>query len=41
MASGNDIKAARETYESFISWVKWSTPVLGLITAFVIYLLAA
>ena len=33
MASGNDIKAARATYEGFIQAVKVSTPVI-------IYLLA-
>lgn len=41
MASGNDMKAAQETYNSFISAVKWSTPLLALLTAFVVYLLVA
>ncbi|MBC2668685.1 aa3-type cytochrome c oxidase subunit IV [Novosphingobium piscinae] len=40
MASGNDIKAARETYEAFIGVVKWTTPALIALTAFVVYLLA-
>lgn len=39
MASSNDIKAARETYEGFIGAVKWATPLLMLLTAFVVYLL--
>ena len=39
MASSNDIKAARETYEGFINAVKWTTPLLMLLTAFVVYLL--
>lgn len=39
MASGNDIKAARATYEGFIGLIKVSIPVLALITALVIYLL--
>ena len=40
MASGNDIKAARATYEGFIGLIKVSIPVLALITALVIYLLS-
>ena len=40
MASGNDIKDARATYEGFIQMIKVSTPVILLLTAFVVYLLA-
>ena len=40
MASGQDIKAARATYESFIQAIKVSTPAIALLTAFVVYLLA-
>ena len=40
MASGNDIKASRATYEGFIQAIKVSTPFIVLLTAFVVYLLA-
>ncbi|MDP9056763.1 MAG: aa3-type cytochrome c oxidase subunit IV [Pseudomonadota bacterium] len=40
MASGNDMKAAQSTYDSFIGVVKVATPVIALIAATVIYLLA-
>jgi len=40
MASANDMKAAKETYASFISTVKWSTPALALIAAFVVFLIS-
>jgi hypothetical protein len=40
MASANDMKAANATYASFISAVKVSTPVICLIAAFVVYLIA-
>ena len=40
MASGNDMKAARSTYEGFIQTIKISAPVIALLTACVIYLLA-
>lgn len=39
MASANDMKAANSTYASFISAIKWTTPVIVAITAFVIMLL--
>ena len=41
MASSNDLKSARETYGSFISVIKWSTPALAVLVAFIIYLLKA
>jgi hypothetical protein len=34
-----DIAAARQTYESFISLVKISTPIILLLAAFVVFLL--
>lgn len=40
MASGNDMKAAQETYSGFIGAVKWATPLIALLAAFVVYLLA-
>lgn len=36
MASGNDMKAANETYAGFVSLVKWATPLTMLITAIVV-----
>jgi hypothetical protein len=40
MASGNDMKAARATYEGFIQMVKVATPIIAVIAATVVYLLA-
>ena len=40
MASGNDIKAHRATYEGFIGMTKWGTIVLALVTALVVFLIA-
>ncbi len=40
MASGNDMKAAQSTYDSFIGVIKWATPLIALIAAVVVYLLA-
>ncbi|MBU6268186.1 MAG: aa3-type cytochrome c oxidase subunit IV [Sphingomonadales bacterium] len=39
MASGNDMKAHRSTYEGFINLVKFGTPAVVLITALVIFLI--
>lgn len=39
MASGNDMKAAKATYEGFIGLIKWSVPLTALITAVVIVLI--
>lgn len=39
MTSANDIKAARETYEGFISLIKVAVPVIVLIVAFVILII--
>ncbi len=40
MASGNDIKAAQQTYEGFIHTIKLATPVIALIAVVVVYLLS-
>ena len=40
MASGNDIKAAEKTYDGFINLLKWSVPVIALITLVVVSLIA-
>ncbi len=39
MASANDIKAARATYDSFINLIKIAIPVIAVIVAFVVYLI--
>lgn len=39
MAS-HDMKSANKTYGSFISLLKWSVPILAIITLFVIMLIA-
>ncbi|MDF8331793.1 aa3-type cytochrome c oxidase subunit IV [Novosphingobium cyanobacteriorum] len=39
MASGNDMKAATATYEGFVNLIKYSTPVIALIAAFVVYII--
>ena len=40
MASGNDMKAHGSTYDGFIGLVKWTIPVVALITALVIFLIS-
>lgn len=40
MASGNDIKAATETYGGFIGLFKWGSVVAAVVTAGVIALIA-
>ncbi|QZP09598.1 aa3-type cytochrome c oxidase subunit IV [Caenibius sp. WL] len=40
MASGNDMKAARQSYENFVTMVKWATPVCALVALFVVVLIA-
>ncbi len=39
MASANDIKAARATYEGFVNLIKVAVPVIAVIVLFVIYLI--
>ncbi len=40
MASGNDMKAAAKTYDGFIGLLKWSVPLIALITLVVVILIA-
>lgn len=40
MASGNDMKAAVKTYDGFIGLLKWSVPLIALITLVVVILIA-
>ncbi len=40
MGSANDMNAANRTYASFLALLKYSVPVIALITAFVIWLIA-
>ena len=37
MASGNDMQAHEKTYGSFMGLLKWSLPLIALVTAFVVY----
>ncbi|MEQ8410994.1 MAG: hypothetical protein RIC51_01335 [Erythrobacter sp.] len=36
----HDMDKARSTYESFMTALKWAVPVIGLITLFVVSLIA-
>ena len=38
--SANDMKAHEQTYVGFISMLKWTLPVIALITIFVVLLIA-
>ena len=40
MDSANDMKAHQSTYGGFIGLLKWSVPVLALITLFIILIIA-
>ena len=40
MASGNDIKAAEQTYDGFIAMVKWGSVIVAIATVVVIALIA-
>jgi hypothetical protein len=40
MASGNDMKEATQTYDSFISATKWGSAVVAVITLVVVLLIA-
>ena len=40
MDSANDMQAATATYGGFISLLKWAIPVIAVIAALVIYLIA-
>ncbi len=41
MASGNDIKAAEQTYSGFITLLKWGITITLLVTALVVVLISA
>lgn len=40
MGSANDMKAAEKTYDGFIGLLKWSVPLICIITLVVIVLIA-
>lgn len=40
MASGNDMKFHNSTYEGFLTLLKWATPVVVIIAAVVVVLIA-
>ena len=40
MASGNDMKAHASTYDSFIGLLKWTLPLIALISAIVVLIIA-
>lgn len=41
MESANDMKAHSRTYGSFIGLLKWSVPIIAVIAAIVVFLIAA
>ncbi len=40
MVSGNDMKAHSSTYDSFIGMLKWSLPLIAVISAVVVFIIA-
>lgn len=40
MASANDMQAAEKTYGGFISLLKWSVPIIAVITLFILFLIS-
>jgi Bacterial aa3 type cytochrome c oxidase subunit IV len=40
MATGNDMKAHGATYESFIGLIKWTIPVVAVITIVVVLVIS-
>ena len=40
MAPTNDLKDAEKTYSGFISTLKWAVPVIAVIVAIVVWLIA-
>ena len=40
MASGNDMKAHASTYDSFIGLLKWTLPLIAVIAALVVLIIA-
>lgn len=41
MKSANDMKSATKTYDSFIANLKWSVPLICVIVAIVVLLIAS
>ena len=41
MASGNDMKAANETYGGFVALLKWSVPILAIGVLIIVLLIAS
>jgi len=41
MASGNDMRAASETYAGFTSLVKWGSIIVAIVSAGVVLLIAS
>jgi len=41
MASSNDYKSAEKTYSTFIGTLKWSVPLIALVAAIVVILIAS
>ena len=40
MASGNDMKAHASTYDAFIGMLKWTLPLIAVISALVVLIIA-
>lgn len=40
MESANDMKAAKRTYEGFVGLIKWSVPVIAIMTFVVVLAIA-
>ena len=40
MASGNDMKAHGATYDAFIGLVKWTVPIVAIITLVIVLIIA-
>lgn len=40
MAQSQDITAAKQTYEGFIRLIKISTPIVAILSAFIVYLIS-
>ena len=40
MASGNDMKAHATTYDAFIGMLKWTLPLIAVISALVVLIIA-
>ena len=40
MASGNDMKAHASTYDAFIGMLKWALPLIAVIAALVVLIIA-